>query len=390
VYATSAGSIAQDGLGRNGLFTSSLLNNLKTPGLEVKEIFNRTGVEVIRASDRKQIPAVYSQFFGSAYFSKPLVVPTPEAPQTAPSAAPQAAVMPSQPTETPETLSTSVANSVTITGSRSESGAGVTFTSVADFGEWLSRQPDNTVNTPYKVKLNVSSIASITNLLRAAPQKYVYLDLSGSTITTIPNHVFSSYALSATLTGIIIPDSIKSIGDYAFYYCTNLASVNIPNGVTSIRIHTFEGCTSLASITMPNSVTSIMEFAFSKCSSLTNLTIPNSVTSISGSAFYNCSSLKSIAIPDSVTYIGIGAFFNCSDLTNVTISNSITNIENRAFEKCYNLTSVTFRGTIPSKGFSTTETFPGDLRTKFYATNKNNGRTGTYSRASGGSKWTRL
>jgi hypothetical protein len=68
VYATSAGSIAQDGLGRNGLFTSHLLNNLRTPGLDVTEIFRRTGLDVSLASDRKQIPAVYVQFFGNAYF----------------------------------------------------------------------------------------------------------------------------------------------------------------------------------------------------------------------------------------------------------------------------------------------------------------------------------
>ncbi|MDR2952018.1 MAG: caspase family protein, partial [Treponema sp.] len=48
VYATSAGSVAQDGTGRNGLFTSYLLKNLKTPGLEIKEIFNRTGIDVIQ------------------------------------------------------------------------------------------------------------------------------------------------------------------------------------------------------------------------------------------------------------------------------------------------------------------------------------------------------
>jgi hypothetical protein len=113
VYATSAGSIAQDGTGRNGLFTSRLLNNLKTPGLEVKEIFNRTGADVIIASDRKQIPAVYSQFFGSAYFSRPVVAQPPVTPQVAivPSpqpvipqpVTPQPVTPPSPPPETPQT-----------------------------------------------------------------------------------------------------------------------------------------------------------------------------------------------------------------------------------------------------------------------------------------------
>jgi len=67
VYATSAGQQAADGEGRNGLFTGQLLNNLKDPSLEVKEVFNRTGADVSGASGNRQIPAVYSQFFGTAY-----------------------------------------------------------------------------------------------------------------------------------------------------------------------------------------------------------------------------------------------------------------------------------------------------------------------------------
>ena len=71
VYATSAGQRASDGDGRNGLFTSQLLPNLKMPGIEVKEIFNRTGADVAAISGRQQIPAVYNQFFGTAYLGSP-------------------------------------------------------------------------------------------------------------------------------------------------------------------------------------------------------------------------------------------------------------------------------------------------------------------------------
>ena len=67
VYATSAGQIASDGTGRNGLFTSQFLPNLTTPGIEVAEVFRRTGADVSEASNRQQIPAVYNQFFGIAY-----------------------------------------------------------------------------------------------------------------------------------------------------------------------------------------------------------------------------------------------------------------------------------------------------------------------------------
>ncbi|MDR1219525.1 MAG: tetratricopeptide repeat protein [Treponema sp.] len=67
VYATAAGATASDGEGRNGLFTSQLLKNLKTPGIDVSEVFRLTGGDVARASGGGQRPAVYNQFYGVAY-----------------------------------------------------------------------------------------------------------------------------------------------------------------------------------------------------------------------------------------------------------------------------------------------------------------------------------
>ncbi|MCL2444235.1 MAG: caspase family protein [Treponema sp.] len=70
VYATSAGSVASDGTGRNGLFTTHLLNHLRTPGLEITEVFRRTMGDVARASNNQQRPAVYNQFPGVAYLNQ--------------------------------------------------------------------------------------------------------------------------------------------------------------------------------------------------------------------------------------------------------------------------------------------------------------------------------
>jgi formylglycine-generating enzyme required for sulfatase activity len=77
VYATGAGQPALDGTGRNGLFTAHLLRHIKTPGIEVKEVFSRTGKDVIQASDNKQIPALFIQFSGSAYLGSTPVNPDP-------------------------------------------------------------------------------------------------------------------------------------------------------------------------------------------------------------------------------------------------------------------------------------------------------------------------
>jgi len=85
-----------------------------------------------------------------------------------------------------------------------------------------------------------------------------------------------------------IPNSVTSIADLAFYWCTNLASVAIPDGVTTIGLATFAGCLNLASVTMGNRVTTIGEQAFVWCTRLTNVTIPNSVTNIGHWAFESC------------------------------------------------------------------------------------------------------
>ena len=68
-YATSAGSVAQDGTGRNGVFTAELLKQIRTPGLEIKDVLNRTGKGVSTFTAGKQVPAVYNQFFDSAYLA---------------------------------------------------------------------------------------------------------------------------------------------------------------------------------------------------------------------------------------------------------------------------------------------------------------------------------
>lgn len=83
-YATSAGSVAQDGTGRNGVFTQELLKHLKTPSLEIKDVFNRTGKGVSGATGGKQVPAIYNQFFDTAYLAGAAAAPA-ASPSKAPS-----------------------------------------------------------------------------------------------------------------------------------------------------------------------------------------------------------------------------------------------------------------------------------------------------------------
>jgi hypothetical protein len=182
------------------------------------------------------------------------------------------------------------------------------------------------------------------------------IDVDGNEIKEyiIPNSVTSigDYAFynCSGLTSVTIPNSVTSIGGSAFSGCSGLTSVTIPDGVTSIDVWAFNGCSGLISVAIPNSVTTIMDYAFQGCSGLTSVTIPNSVTSIGYSAFENCSGLTSVTIPNSVTSIGKGAFCRCSGITSVTIPNSVTSIDSEAFQGCSGLTSVTIPNSVTSIG----------------------------------------
>jgi len=126
-----------------------------------------------------------------------------------------------------------------------------------------------------------------------------------------------------------------------------ITSVTIPNSVTSISDYAFQFCTSLSSLTIPSGVTSIGSYAFSNCSGLTSVTIPDGVTSIGSSAFINCKGLSSVTIPSGITTINSNLFSGCISLTSVTIPSGVTSISNFAFQNCSGLTSVTIEAITP-------------------------------------------
>ena len=147
----------------------------------------------------------------------------------------------------------------------------------------------------------------------------------------IPNSVtsigISAFSDCDYLTSIEIPNSVTSIENYAFSGCSALETMSVEEGNSVydsrencnaiIKTETNTLVSGCKSSIIPNSVTSIGNSAFYGCSELTSIEIPNSVTSIGDSAFSECYSLTSIEIPNSVSSIGNSAFSSCYSLTNI-------------------------------------------------------------------------
>ena len=168
-----------------------------------------------------------------------------------------------------------------------------------------------------------------------------------SSVTSIGDGAFSS---CSSLSEIVIPSSVTSIGDFAFYCCDSLSEIVIPSSVTSIGDSALYRCDSLSEIVIPSSVTSIGDSAFSWCSSLSEIVIPSSVTSIGDNAFSWCSSLSEIVIPSSVTSIGDWAFSRCNSLSEIVIPSSVTSIGDSAFSFCDSLSEIVIPSSVTSIG----------------------------------------
>lgn len=143
------------------------------------------------------------------------------------------------------------------------------------------------------------------------------------------------YALSDLLiNSIILPNSIKLIGDGSFQNCSLLSNIIIPQTVTSIGNNAFQQCTSLRYLDIPSSVNTISNGAFYNCLNLETINLHFGLVSIGGQAFLNCVNLKTINLPSSLKTIGQSAFESCSGLLTVKIPSLVTSIGDEAFSLC--------------------------------------------------------
>lgn len=216
------------------------------------------------------------------------------------------------------------------------------------------------------------------------------------TITSLPNGQWDNtvqdnvgvFAKCKNLESCILPDTLETIGSYAFIGCSALPGINLPSSLKTIGNAAFSDCTAFTSIDFPSSITAIGSNAFKGCTfleiddlALPNLTsigkgafmnvkirrisdlgkltyltdasesgytfgdrnileeiiLPETMTEIYDNALYKYTALTNVTLPSSLTTIKVNAFNGCTALTNITLPSSLVTIEKNAFNNCTSL-----------------------------------------------------
>ena len=229
-------------------------------------------------------------------------------------------------------------------------------------------------NNKYQYTLNTdgttATLTKFTGTVANVPERIeIEKDGPSYTVTAIGKEAFAtpdgdSYKKNTQLQSVNLPNTIKEIGDYAFYYCTNdnFTSIKIPDDVTEIKTGTFGYCTSLNSVTLPKHLTTIGVDAFSGCSALTSITLSEAkdstaigiilseakdLTTIGHGAFTYCAKLSKAILPEGLTTVGSGAFLG-ADLKTIDWPESLTTVGDGAFHNKYNsdpIKIITYHGT---------------------------------------------
>jgi len=184
---------------------------------------------------------------------------------------------------------------------------------------------------------------------------YNYDQCTDITSVVIPSSVRTigddAFARCTGLTTVTIPTSVTSIGENVFYNCTNLVTVNFnATNCSSVGYNTWYGCTKFTTLNLGNTVTRIPTGGFLGATKIASITLPNSLTTIGDSGFDGCTALTTVTCGNASTLATIGgeAFADCSYLANINLPNSVTTIGDYAFAGCTRLNSTTATQLLPN------------------------------------------
>ena len=167
---------------------------------------------------------------------------------------------------------------------------------------------------------------------------------------------------------VLIPDTVTSIGAYAFRNCTSMSSIKIPDGVITIGNGAFQNDTGAKAVTFGKGVETIGDDAFNNCTGLPNIIIKEGIKSIGHRAFRDCKSLTEVYLPSTLTYIshwtdGDATFYNCQNIVKITIPQYLMSNDRVATDMFAwsrgNIKIVEFSGTITYIGARSFDGFTG-------------------------------
>ena len=243
--------------------------------------------------------------------------------------------------------------------------------SLATVGNWNSSGSGN-----FNGCASLKMVVVPEGVTAIAPHTFGGFDISIETIV-LPSTLLSigNYAFYGNQTAALnLPNSVQTIGESAFQNCpglknvdltntslvtlgtdafgncANLESMKLPDSVTTYGRGVFNNCPKLASINYPLGLASSGTNVYAGCTSLETITVPEGVTTIPENAFYSSDSLKSVVLPSTLESIGTRAFYRCVSLTELGIPRDLTSIGSYAFYECSSLESIMLLDKVTSIG----------------------------------------
>ncbi len=216
----------------------------------------------------------------------------------------------------------------------------------------------------FKYKVDNDQV-TITKYVGTGAEVVIPDTIGGVPVVAIDENAFKD---NDVITYVRLPKDLESIGEYAFYECSNLGIVEFNEGLKTTEKYSFGYCAKLEEVLLPKSLTKLGDQVFAHCTSLIKVFIPKGLNNVELAPFRACplktiefeegitkipgttrgyvysvdgifgdSGIEEVVIPDTVEVIGDDAFHDCAKLKKVTLPKSLKTIEGYAFADCTSL-----------------------------------------------------